>query len=77
MAYQLPASCRDIVLCVPGHEPPHRMQTARVVVLTGDDSGTPRVIGKPIGFPHRRFAPGEHVPLPSEMRARSRRVCIV
>jgi hypothetical protein len=75
--YVQPASCRDTILATPGHEPEHRMQTPRQPVLTGEDSGAARVLGKPIPFPHRRFAPGEHVPLPAEMRGRSKRVCIV
>jgi hypothetical protein len=77
MGYELPQSCRDVILCPPGHEPPHVMQTPRGVVSTGPDSAPARVYGKPIPFPFRKFAPYESVPLPSEMRGQSRRVIIV
>ena len=78
MTYELPASCRDgITLCPPGHEPPPRSTTARGVVPTGPDSPPARVMGKPIGFPYRRFAPYEKIPPLAELRKRSKRVLIL
>ena len=79
MAYELPGTlARDIRLALPGHDDlPPKSITARGVVSTGPDSAPARVYGRPVPFPHRRFAAFEPVPPASQLRGRSKRVVIV